>query len=404
MKILIVMDSGFDTYGPSLHLYKSLIEDILSAGHSVHLIESHSSGLMPDIPDSLSKHLNFSYDVIPLKEAEKKQFARRYFYGIKYYIDCKKALKKCNGKYDIVMMQSCPWAPFAVSIVKKCTKTFTLWNIQDMFPGASIANGVMKQKWMQKIFFLLHKVAYKKADFITVISDDMKKKVLEQYNCPNKIEVIPDWFDDQTVHEVEWGQNRFVAKYNMSKEKFYVQYAGTMGFNFDYKLVIKVAKMLESYEDIVFQMVGFGSQKEDFEKAVENYNLKNVVFLPIQPQEMVSDVYSACDVCFIPLPKGVIGNSVPSKAGLLMACKRAIITSSDENSYYNKMINDNKVGYAFGTCDVEGIANGILDLYKNRAKCKQFGINGYNYGFELYSRTLNTSKYINLFESLIKGR
>lgn len=58
---------------------------------------------------------------------------------------------------------------------------------------------------------------------------------------------------------------------------------------------------------------------------------------------MVPHVYSACSVCLIPLPKGVIGNSVPSKAGLLMACHRVIVTSADEGSEYNKMFEREKL-------------------------------------------------------------
>lgn len=80
---------------------------------------------------------------------------------------------------------------------------------------------------------------------------------------------------------------------------------------------------------------------------------------------MVSDVYSACSTCIIPLKHGVIGNSVPSKAGLLMACKRSIVTSTDRGSKYNRMINDNGLGYAYGDDEPDKIAEAILKLYKD---------------------------------------
>lgn len=40
---------------------------------------------------------------------------------------------------------------------------------------------------------------------------------------------------------------------------------------------------------------------------------------------------------FFPLKEGVIGNSVPSKAALLMACRRVIINSVDIGSDYSDM-------------------------------------------------------------------
>ena len=50
MKILLYMGGGFDTYGPSRHLYHALIEDLLAKGHTIHLIENHSTGKDPDAP------------------------------------------------------------------------------------------------------------------------------------------------------------------------------------------------------------------------------------------------------------------------------------------------------------------------------------------------------------------
>lgn len=42
MRLLFMLNYGFDTNGPSLHLYKALFEDLLKAGHTVHLLESVS--------------------------------------------------------------------------------------------------------------------------------------------------------------------------------------------------------------------------------------------------------------------------------------------------------------------------------------------------------------------------
>ena len=403
MKLLIILDSGFDTYGPSLHLYNALIEDLLLSGIEVHLIESHSTGNMPDAPQSLAKYKNFSFETIKKSVVPKKKFAKRYFSGVSYSLRVNKALKKHRNSFDAVMMQSCPWAPIMATIIKKRINAPLLWNIQDMFPGSSIANGVMTNKLMQKIFFKLHKVAYKKADYITVISDDMKEKVIQQGVPKEKITVIVNWFDDQSVHEVEKSNNKFIDKYNLKKDLFYVQFAGTMGFNFDYKFVLSVAKLLIDYKKICFQMIGFGSQKGIFEFEAKKMGLTNISFYPLQSQDMVSDVYSACDVCIIPLPSGVIGNSVPSKAGLLMACKRPIITSSDVGSAYNEMINNNKIGFAFGSDEYEKASDAILQLFKNPSLCKEMGLNGYKYGHELYSRKCNTRKYIELFSSIYEN-
>lgn len=406
--MIILYYASVDFYSkpnPSYHLMTTMLEDILKAGHSVHLVGCKEKGLEKHIPDNLAANAQFSYELAEVKPVKKSHFVRRYLSGIMYAVKTRKFIKKQKNKADIIFVQSSPTVLYNIRNARKYAgRAKVIYNIQDMFPGSSIASGVMKRRWMQKVFFALQKCAYKKADVITVISEDMKRKVEEQGVLSDKIKVIVNWFDNTSVQYIEWEENRFVKKNELDKQKFYVQYAGTMGYVFDYEMVLNVAKLLQEYADIEFQMIGAGSQKQDFMSRAEELKLDNIKFLPLEPQEMVSDVYSACSVCFIPLKKGVIGNSVPSKAGLLMACKKPIVSSVDENSDYFNMINENKFGYAVGTDKPEDAAGALLKLYQDRELCKEYGENGYKYGHDLYSRDKNMKEYLDLFCELAEKR
>ncbi len=382
---------------PSFHLMHSMISDLLNAGHEVYYVGCELEGIEKHIPEEFQINPRFAFSLVRQPSTAKSNFVKRYLDGIKYAIDAKKHIIKFSSQCDVVYVQSSPTVLYNLIVVKKFVSKKVVYNVQDMFPGSSIASGVMPQKWMQKIFFRLQKVAYNKADVIVAISEDMKIKLIEQGVEPSKIEVIVNWFDDSSIREIDWAENRFVQKYQLSKDKFYVQYAGTMGYVFDYEMVLAVAEILKPYKNIEIMMIGEGSQKEAFVNKAKEKKLDNIVFLPLEPQNMVSDVYSACSVCFIPLKKGIIGNSVPSKAGLLMACKRPIVTTADEGSGYNHMINDNVLGYAMGTDAPEKAAEALLTLSRQPQLCYRMGQNGYAYGKELYSRRNNMKRYIELF-------
>lgn len=403
MRILFVLDSGFDTYGPSLHLYKALLEDLLKFGHQVHLIESVSTIKDPVIPESLEKHPNFTYELIPIATVKKSHFALRYLAGVQYCFRTIPYLRKCKGQFDVVHVQSCPWAQFAVSFAKRYVKAPTVFNVQDMFPGSSIASGIMPWKWMQTIFYKLQKRGYKKANVITVISEDMKTRVIAQGVPAAKVRVIVNWYDDSFVREIPWEENKFVQKYHMSKDVFYVQYAGTMGFVFDYKMVLAVAENLKKYKDIVFQMIGFGSQYDQFKAEAKEKSLDNIMFYPLEPQPMVPHVYSACSICFIPLKRDIIGNSVPSKAGLLMSCRRVIVNSVDEWSDYYKMFEREDIGLSASNLDPGAVTSAILKLYNDRDLIEHFANNAQPYGKNYYSRTVNTKLYNDLYVEIGSG-
>lgn len=405
MKILYFATTAFyQKPNPSFHLMTSQIEDFLKYGHEIYYVGIEDVDLDKHIPDSFIQHPKFHYLLVRRKKTDKKNFVMRYLKGIKYAIAARKHIKSWVSICDVAFLQSSPTIMYNAVVARSLMKGKKIvLNIQDMFPGSSIASGVMPHKWMQWVFYHLQKIAYRKADVIVGISEDMRIKLMEQGVPRDKTEVILNWFDDNSVTEIPWEQNRFVQKYNMGKNKFYVQYAGTMGYVFDYKMVLKVAELLQDYPQIEIQMIGEGSQKIEFMTAAQSLGLKNISFLPLEPQHMVSDVYSACSVCFIPLKHGIIGNSVPSKAGLLMACKRPIITTVDYDSEYAKEINDNNIGIACPDNDPESVVKAILYLYNNPREAHEMGIRGYEYGRTRYSRTENMSKYNCLFEKLVKS-
>lgn len=399
----LVYNASIDFYtrpNPGYHLMTSFLVDMLSSGHHVHLIGCEDITVAMHIPDELLGFQSFSYELVPLRPVKKSAFVMRYLSGL--FTDFRKIGPLMRTRdCDLVFIQSSPTALFTILVSKLILrKAPVIYNIQDMFPGSSISSGVMTKRWMQKVFFRMQKIAYAKSDVITVISEDMKAKVVEQGVEAEKVQVIVNWYDDKTVREIPWESNRFVEKHQMRKDKFYVQYAGTMGFVFDYKMVLEVAERLRSNHDIVFQMIGMGSQRDAFIEEAKSRNLSNIEFLPLEKQEMVSDVYSACSVCLIPLKRGVIGNSVPSKAGLLMACRRCIVTSVDEDSIYFDEMNRLKIGVAVSNLDPDGVAAAIRDLYANPEKRLAFANAGFHYGHERYSRKTNTAKYIALMEEM----
>ena len=115
--------------------------------------------------------------------------------------------------------------------------------------------------------------------------------------------------------------------------------------------------------------------------------MKNVCFFPIQPIEEVRDVYSECDVELIPLSKGLIGVGVPSKAPLLMACKKVIINAVEANSDYYRLFQEKKIGISIPQGDSKMIAAEIIDLSKNHQRYEEISNRAYEYAKENYSST-----------------
>ncbi len=398
MKILYITAEGFDTPNPNNQMAEVMIRSFLEKGHKVHLIQSHRKGINPDIPASLKNIEGFTVDTVQRKVVDKTNFIKRYIDDFKYAFSSMKYWKKVKDA-DVIYLQSNPTILYPMCLLRLFKRKLPIvYSIYDVFPGHAYDIGVINSKFIFNILQLLQKPCYKMATAITVLSEDMKKKVVLQGAKREKVHVVPAWFDISTTREVPQAENRFIQKYNIPTDKFYVQFAGTIGYVFNYKTVLELAKRLKAEPGIVIQIIGEGNVKEQFMAEATELQLDNISFFPLQPVEIVPDVYSACNVCIIPLKKGVIGNGVPSKAPILMACKRTIVSSVEMDSDYARMFSEHDMGIAVDVSDYDALANAIVELYHNPEKIKKMAENAYDYGSENYSSTKSTAMLINILE------
>lgn len=399
MKILYITSDGFDTPGPNNQMAEVMINDFLDSGYEVHLIQSRRKREFPDIPKSLDGKKGFSCDIVNRRVFDRNRFVIRYLNDVLYAFSAMKYWLKVRDA-DVVYLQSNPTILFPMLLLKLFKRLPILYCIYDVWPGHAYDIGVVKSKLLYNIFRLLNKPCYMMADAISVMSEDMKKTVVSEGARPEKVKIVSPWYDVKTAREIRPEENRFIAKYNIPQDKFYIQFAGTIGYVFDCRAVIELAKRLQDEKDIVIQIVGDGNVKERFVKEVKKEGLENIEFYPLQPVELVPDVYSAGSVCLIPLRKGVIYNGVPSKAPILMACNRVIVNSVDIGSDYARMFTDNDMGISVDTGDYDTLAEKIKYLHNSPDVLQRMAKNSNEYCRQIFSSDSNTRKYMDIFDEI----
>lgn len=400
MKILFLTSEGFDTPNSTNHLAETLLEDFIKSGIEVHSITSHKTGIYSDIPESLLKYVDngLTYNIIKRKNIDRNNFVKRYLDEVKYAFSAKKIWKKHKGEYDAVLIQSNPNSVINAVLLKSLKRPIVL-NLYDVFPGHAMSIGVIKSKLIYNIFRVMQKVLYKCCEYIVAMSDDMKKQLLEEGVPEDKVKVIRNWFNEDIFIPIPRENNAFLKKYDLDPEKFYVQFAGLLGYVFDYKMYLDVAEKLSNYSEIVFQLIGDGNQRAIIDEAIEQRKIKNILRYPWQPLDIIAHVYSACDVGIIPLKKGVIGNGIPSKACQLMAARRVILNSV-EKSEYTDTFEQYDMGENVTDYDAQTVADKILYLYENEERRRVIGENACRYSYENYSRKKNTAQFAELMLSL----
>ena len=318
---------------------------------------------------------------------------------------CKGVFAKDARSCNLMFISSTPPIQGAMAaLVKKCRRDHIpfIYNLQDIFPDSLVGTGLAKKDGLLwKIGRVIENFTYRNADKIIVISQDFKRNIMAKGVPEDKIEVIYNWVDEQAVVRVPRNENKLFEKYNLDPNKFYITYCGNIGLTQNMDLLLDVAKELSSEENIHFVLVGEGADKARVVKRVENENIKNVSFLPFQPYEDISHVFSLGNAGLIISKPGVGENSVPSKTWSIMSAECPVIANFDENEI-KSILNDNNCGIFTKAGDKEAFKNAILELYHNQEKAVQLGKNGRQFIMENLTREIGTSKYVKVVKEVIE--
>ena len=403
MRVMYLAFEGFDTQNGTNHLANTILDTFLDNGLEVYLVSSHTVGINEDIPQNLKNKDGFSFDIIRRNIVEKRNFIQRYWDGLLYSFNAMRKWIKHRKDIDVVLLQSCPTVFFSSILLKLFLKKPIIFNYYDIFPNGPRAYGAIKNGLIYNILHAAQKIVYKNSDSIIAISEDTKRTLIKDGVPEDKINVIPNWYNEKQVKQINNEHNKFLAKYNIDiREKFIIQYAGNFGYTFDYKSIIEVAKRMIKYENVEFHMIGTGGFEKEFKEAAIENNLTNICFFDWQPAELLSDVYSYCDLEIIPLSKGVIYTSYPSKTSLLMACGGMFLCITEKDSHFYREVNENEVGVCVPIGNYDQVIQAILLLYKDTDKMKRMKDNAKKYGKFYFSSNSNVTKYIDIINKVVK--
>lgn len=401
MNILFITPSGFDTFYGSNHLNKAFIIDILEKGHNLTYIQTNAAGPYKSIPTEIEKFNNVKIINIDIKPANKNNKIGRYLSNYNFQKKVKKTIKDFKN-FDLVYLQSSGVSTILVNKLSKLDIPI-IFNIQDLFPESLLSTGMIKKGVIYNFFKRKQIKSFKKISKFTVISPDVKNALIDKYFVPdNKIEVVYNWYSETDVKEVDCSSNKFVKKFQLEKNgQHIIQYAGNLGYVLDYNFLLSFIKKMERYDNFKFQIIGNGSNEEFLKNEVKSSNLKNVDFFDIQPNDIVSDIYSFSDLQIVPLKKDVIYHSVPSKVPIVMRCNRPVLLITDSDSEYFKSLDKHNVAICLAHDKVEEAVNITLSLFEDKSKYNKMVKDAFDYAYVNFSASSQINKIYRVMSSVV---
>lgn len=382
-----------------------LAHGFLSLGHEVEMITSSS-----DIKFKTEKRwvkikeagLIIHYMYLPY--ANNMNYFQRSFVFLEFLWFS--TLKLLSLKGDLTLATSTPLTIGIPALIKKWIhRTPYIFEARDIWPEAVIAIGVIKNKILQKILYLLEYLIYKNAKAIVPLSTDMKRSITSRYPelvC-KPIKVI------ENISEIQRFQNGYNKKLSIIRErigfqpKFTILYAGTFGRVNGLDYVIDFAYNLKKINSkIVFILVGDGIEKQRVIKRASDKGVidRNVFFIDPISKADLSQLYFECDIgsSFVINIKELWANSANKFFDTLAAGKPVLINYGGWQK--DKIIQEN-IGYVLPAVFNEEDVQKFSTYCQNLALISEQKENALNIAKKNYATEVALAKYNLIFKGIL---
>ena len=308
-------------------------------------------------------------------------------------------------EFDAVFIYSSP--PFLGYLSKKYKKIGkpVIYNAQDLFPDSLInMKNISPTNIIIKIFRKYELSLYENVSKIITISHDMSETIINNGAKAEKIHVIFNWADKNKLRYIPRDSNSLFDEFNIDRKKFIISYGGDIGYFQNWQIIMKLFKELISINnDILIVIFGEGSYKNELKSIIKNENISNIIVLPLQPSNKVSEIYSLGDLELVTLNQGMTKLALPSKIGTISAVGNAFLALFDSNSKIYEMLKIYDVGVIGANNEITSMIDQIQNIYYDRNMLFNYKRNSRKLFTDNFDRQAQTTKYFNVISEIFDG-
>ncbi|HZT97321.1 MAG TPA: glycosyltransferase family 4 protein [Chloroflexota bacterium] len=276
---------------------------------------------------------------------------------------------------DVILMYSPPLPPaLAAWALSRLWRIPYAVNVQDLFPRSAVDLELMSGRRITAAFEAVESFVYRTAGALAVISEGNRNHVVGRGADPKNVEIISNWADIELVRPGP--PNPGLRDRLGLRPVFTVQYSGVMGYSQDLDTVIEAAVLLQQEDGILFHLSGDGVERDRLEHHAAAYQLTNIAFTGLQPQERYGDVLRLASAGLVTLRPEVRSPSVPSKLFNIMASGRPVVLSLDAGGDARRIVEKYRCGVAVPPGNPVALSEAILDLYRHPQAAEEMGRNG----------------------------
>jgi colanic acid biosynthesis glycosyl transferase WcaI len=204
-----------------------------------------------------------------------------------------------------------------------------VFELSDLWPAFIKAVGAMRESLALELLERLELSLYNTAAQVVALTNAFKLDLVARGVPTTKVTVIVNGVDLRRYSPTP-RDTRLACELGL-RDHFVVGYIGTHGMAHALERVLDAATLLEDAPRIRFLFVGAGAARDGLVKLSLQKGLRNVIFVPSQPKEMMPAYWSLCDLALVHLKNSPeFSTVIPSKIFEAMAMGIPILLAAPE--------------------------------------------------------------------------
>ncbi len=295
---------------------------------------------------------------------------------LSFYPSAMLAVLRLARKQDVVVVKTDPpLLSVAVGPVARVRGARVVNWLQDVFPEiAGTSSPVRLPPALMRWLMRLRDASLREANMNVVLGHGMQEYLRRRDIPEARMRIVENWAVGEPVRPTPASASELRKSLGFG-DRFVVGYSGNLGFAHDYATIHEAARLLRGDPEVVFLMIGGGSGMRELESRSAADGLRNLVFLPYQPRERLTDSLAAADVHLVTLRPKLEGLVVPSKLYGVMAVGRPVVFIGAAGGDVARTVERARCGVTVPPGDAERLVGELRRLRADDALRSRLGAN-----------------------------
>jgi colanic acid biosynthesis glycosyl transferase WcaI len=272
--------------------------------------------------------------------------------------------------------------------------------LQDVFPEVASRLGLLPlPSALERLVCRTRDHSLLRAKVNVVLGTRMQQYLVERGIPAEQIVVSENWADEGSIYPLLAADSVLRRRLGLL-DRFVVAYSGNLGRAHDVNTLLEAATLMKHDEEIVFLMIGGGSNMRWLQTQARERGLRNLQFLPYQSRETLADSLAAGDVHLVSMLPTLEGLLVPSKLYGILAAGRPVVFIGDPEGELAQLVRESRIGLSVPCGDARSLRDALHALRDDEGRRLEFARRSRALLLGRFTLNAAVGRWLRLLESL----